>query len=418
MVHYGWRSAAALVTGGSHGRWRHVSAAMLVVALTSAVGFVSCQRSTAPDSRGGWYQQQPGFANARPALYDSLVIAGNASGSLIARSRRTGDVVWRSQVPVYLRIRGAELTTSGDVLVVPVDYQTVGVDARTGAVLWQFEAPLDSLAPQGTSPLPGSVIAVYPAADSSTTYLPAMGGSVSALDSRSGRVKWQWVARDSVPRRFGARGIALDGPRVIATAWHHLNTTGTQCEGWVIALDRATGAQLWRTVVPSRSVGVCLPGRPAVGKGRVVVTTIDGYVYGLDAATGNVVWRREPEQPSAGVFNAILTSAVAVGDIAIVDAGTSHVLALRLIDGALVWRSAYGGDLPGELKHDAFATASRFYAPDGKFLYVFDLTRGRFLTTLLQPNGGSDGLFPSSVVADSERVYAPVNGGLWAFPSP
>lgn len=377
---------------------------------------VSCERPTSPDLMGGWYQEQPGFANARPVLFDSLVVAGNASGSLIARSRKTGDVVWRTQVPVYLRIRGAQLVTSGKVIVVPVDYQTVGIDGRTGTVLWQFEAPIDSIIPFGAA-LPGSVEGVYPDADSTTTYLPAWGGSVTAIDSPSGAVRWQWMARDTLPRRFGASGVAIDGNHVIVTVWHALTPTLNQCEGWVVGLDRSTGRELWRTIVPSRSQGTCLFSKPAVASGCVVVTTLDGFVYGLTAATGGILWTRKPEVPPDSVFNAVLTSPLAMDGLAIVDAGTSQLLALRVSDGSLAWRSRYGGELGGELKHDAFATASRFYAPDGKFLYVFDRRSGKFLATLTQPTNTSDSLFPSSVIADSERVYAPVNGGIWSFPS-
>lgn len=56
--------------------------------------------------------------------------------------------------------------------------------------------------------------------------------------------------------------------------------------GFVVALDLASGTELWR-----RDLGAAILSSPAVSGGTVYVGTHGGRLYGLDVNTGDIVWQ-------------------------------------------------------------------------------------------------------------------------------
>jgi outer membrane protein assembly factor BamB len=377
--------------------------------LLLAVG--GCHKPSEPAARkDGWYVSQPGYADARPALAGDRVIVGTGDGQVIARARATGDAVWATRI-TRGRIRGANFVAAAGVVVAPAVLHTTALDTETGAVLWTYEAPVDTVG--GGPPNPGNVVGVHVDADSTAAFIPAWGGTIAAVDLRSGQVRWTWRPESGIPNRFGAQGVQVDGGTVFATIWHFVNSTGTHSEGWVVALDKESGRELWRTVLPARSTGVCIPGRPAVTGDRVVALMLTGELYGLERQTGRIVWSvpRWTPEPNA-LFNAVITSPVTAEGVVYADAGTGYLRAYQASDGKLLWRANY----LGQFKSDATIVGSEIFAPDGMRLLIFDRRAGRLVAARTQPGQTSGGLFSASVTADSRRVYAPVNGAVWAFP--
>src|SRR6267143_3149082 len=68
---------------------------------------------------------------------------------------------------------------------------------------------------------------------------------------------------------------------------------------WTVAIDVATGKQIWRTEVdwlPETPRVVCCGVSnkgPALYNGKVFRTTLDAFVVALDAKTGKEVWRQK-----------------------------------------------------------------------------------------------------------------------------
>jgi outer membrane protein assembly factor BamB len=54
----------------------------------------------------------------------------------------------------------------------------------------------------------------------------------------------------------------------------------------LVALDAATGHELWGLRLPQANFGCA-----TVANGVVFTATIDGTVYGVDAGDGRIVWR-------------------------------------------------------------------------------------------------------------------------------
>jgi outer membrane protein assembly factor BamB len=379
-----------------------------------ALSCAGCEWFTHPRrSDGSWYATQNGFAYSQPAVVGDTVYAATGDGDLVARNVRSGAPIWTTRI-ANGQIQGANLVVVAGTVIAPVLFQTSAVDAHTGQLLWTYRAPLDTVDAAGAPNNPGMVAMIHIDAADSTVFIPAWGGTVAALDARTGAVRWQWQPPPpGGGHRFGAEGVAIGGNTVYVALWHFLDTFGSVSEGRVVALDTRTGAEQWHAVLSDHGTGVWVTGRPALGSSVVAVSTLDGRVYGLDRATGALRWKA-PQDPvlGSGVFNATLTSAIASNDTILVDAGTGNLRAISANTGVVLWRAPYDG----QFKRDPTMAPSRIYAPDGARLFVFDRATGRLLRTIKQPGDAFNGFFAASVATDSAFAYAPVNGALWAFP--
>jgi lanthanide-dependent methanol dehydrogenase len=79
-------------------------------------------------------------------------------------------------------------------------------------------------------------------------------------------------------------------------------------DGHTVALDAATGKEIWKTKVADVNRGETTPMAPLVVKDRVIVGTsggefgVRGWVKGLDVRTGNLVWTGYSTGPDAEVL--------------------------------------------------------------------------------------------------------------------
>jgi outer membrane protein assembly factor BamB len=121
-----------------------------------------------------------------------------------------------------------------------------------------------------------------------TVYLQDGSGRVSALDRGTGEPRWE---SEAYGLNIGPFGVAVADGRVFAM----LGSKG------VVALDAATGAELWAkeiTATPTTGIDI----QPTVYGGMVLVSTVPvsiggiyeggdrGIINALDAATGEVRW--------------------------------------------------------------------------------------------------------------------------------
>lgn len=163
------------------------------------------------------------------------------------------------------------------------------------------------------------------------------------------RTNWTEVPPRRVWRRAiepGLSSLTLDGGRVLTQA---RRPVGDAQREFVVALDAATGAELWARNLdladyPHGGVGFDDGPRstPVIEGDRVYVFTSYLKLYCLDVRTGEEIWRRDfPADLGATVIpwqNA--ASPVLVGDLVVVNAnaGSRRLLGLRKSDGFTVWR--------------------------------------------------------------------------------
>lgn len=365
--------------------------------------------------RERWYATQPGYGYPRPAVTGDRVFFGTGDGQVIARSQSTGDVLWAAQVANETIYGGSMIVRKG-VVVVPIVNSTVALDVMTGQQIWRYDAPLDTIGNSSTTSLPGSVARTHLDADSTTVYIPAWGASVSAVDVGTGAVRWTWRPARAVSDtaasgmfRSGSQGIIVSGDTLFATVWHYRDTAGIASEAWLVALDRLSGAELWRVTLPSYTSGAMVWGRPVVDGNLVIFESVGGHEYAIDRATRQVAWEYKPNTLGATFAQTEIRDGVVYHD-----GGDHRIYALRARDGGLVWQSASFGS---QTSRDMLVTDRHLFFTDGNALFVLDRQSGRQLAELRQPHSANS-FFGSPAAYANGQVFVTVNGGAWSFDEP
>ncbi|MEX2520776.1 MAG: PQQ-binding-like beta-propeller repeat protein [Paracoccaceae bacterium] len=167
------------------------------------------------------------------------------------------------------------------------------------------------------------------------------GGRIYTLDSESkvsafgtgGGAQW---SRDLSPDDessddgFGG-GLALDGGRLFVT-------TGF---GQVIALDAASGEEIWRQKLsaPARAA-------PSVAGGVVIAIARDNNATAFSAEDGGIRWRVPGATSGAGIYGGA-SAAISPGGVAILPFGSGELIAVRAANGQRLWSDVLSGGRRG-----------------------------------------------------------------------
>ena len=157
------------------------------------------------------------------------------------------------------------------------------------------------------------------------------GGRVFVLDSRAevhavsasdGAAVWSrsLVPEDRDGRGAFGGGLATDGSRLYATT----------AFGDVVALDIATGNEIWRKNFESP-----IRGAPTVDGGRVYFATVSNDTHAISAADGSQLWRYQGIGEQASTLAS--PSPVVADGYVVVPHTTGEIIAFRSEDGAPVW---------------------------------------------------------------------------------
>ncbi|MCZ6458834.1 MAG: PQQ-binding-like beta-propeller repeat protein, partial [Gammaproteobacteria bacterium] len=144
-------------------------------------------------------------------------------------------------------------------------------------------------------------------------YFSGSRNIVRAVDATTGELLWRYQpqlaeGRSRVSFLHGSRGVGL---------WKDKVYTAT-VDGRLIALDAATGKEIWSVMTVDPSKALYITGAPKVFKGKVLVGNggtengaTRGYVTAYDAETGKQVWRFYivPGNPADGFENAAMEMA-------------------------------------------------------------------------------------------------------------
>lgn len=174
-------------------------------------------------------------------------------------------------------------------------------------------------------------ITANPVVSNDTIFTLDAGSLISAVNSQ-GAILWQ---TDIKPARDGA-GEATGGGLAVADGVVFVS----HGYGVLVALDAATGAEIWR-----QALGGTGSGAPAVYKGIVYVMASDDTGWALSAKTGRVLWRTTA---SADVSNVLGAPAPAVSDdFVLFGFGSGDVQAIFRRGGLRRWSTAVVGERPG-----------------------------------------------------------------------
>jgi outer membrane protein assembly factor BamB len=168
-----------------------------------------------------------------------------------------------------------------------------------------------------------------------TIYIASDGGTLYALNARTGKLRWSATSNS----KFGSREFFYASPAVAYGRVYIGNTDGT-----MYVYGAKTGKLRW-----ARPLGSYIYSGAALWKRRVFVGTYDGSFYALDAATGDVIWKKSA--PSAvhappTVMNGLVYFSVcsSCGQAAqrAVKHGPDGTYALSARTGRVVWRFRAG----------------------------------------------------------------------------
>jgi quinohemoprotein ethanol dehydrogenase len=226
-------------------------------------------------------------------------------------------------------------------------------------------------------------------------YSTSAWSKVQAIDAKSGKLLWQYDPK--VPGETGVKACCDTVNRGVA-AYDGRLYLGT-LDGRLVALDAATGKEVWSVVTVDQTKAYTITGAPRVIKGKVIIGNggaefgVRGYVSAYDAATGKMAWRfyTVPGDPSQPFEAPILEQA----------AKTWNGEWWKIGGGGTVW--------------DSMA-----YDPELDLLYI-GTGNGSPWNQQHRSPGGGDNLFISSIVAlkaeTGEYVwhYQSTPGETWDF---
>ncbi|MBE2186242.1 MAG: PQQ-binding-like beta-propeller repeat protein [Rhodothermales bacterium] len=162
--------------------------------------------------------------------------------------------------------------------------RVLAVDAATGRELWRttlaapdwlFYNPVVS-----TTLHEGVLYAVMGRGFTVNNFLKAT--YIVALDPATGRELWRYVDGDGTRPQQPVGHVSFYGDLVLY---------GDHYDGYVAAFNRTTRQEAWRYDLPDNWIGTTQA--PTVEGDRAYVATGEGAVYAFEAATGRVIWKSE-----------------------------------------------------------------------------------------------------------------------------
>jgi outer membrane protein assembly factor BamB len=150
-----------------------------------------------------------------------------------------------------------------------------------------------------------------------TVFAAARSGRVRAIDSVTGRTRWQTDTKLELSAGPGAgEGLVVVG------------TNG----GQLVALDAATGQQRWTVQMSGE---VLAP--PLIAGDRVVVRTVDGRLRALAMTDGTEAWTVEDQVPRLSLRGT--SPPVRAGDAVVGGFDSGRVFAVSLANGETLWQA-------------------------------------------------------------------------------
>ena len=218
----------------------------------------------------------------------------------------------------------------------------VALDEETGAELWTHEWPTSyrmlqvsyAVGPRAT-----------PTVDGNRVYALGATGELRCLDVATGELIWSKSYMDDYDTSVATWGITsaplVDGERLIAIV-------GGEPDALVVAFDKHTGEELWRSLDVVGEMGYGQPIIFEAGGVRQLIVWHAAALASLNPETGAVYWQ-QPWEVSSGVS---VATPIKVDNYLLVTQFFRGSMMMRLHtdrpDATMVWQGGSGSEMPGE----------------------------------------------------------------------
>jgi outer membrane protein assembly factor BamB len=289
--------------------------------------------------KAAWQVEMSGAINGTPVVAGGVVVAASGGGVVAAYHLDNGGQIW--QVDRLGAISGSPAIAGTRVIVATLSGHVYALDIANGSRLWDSKAPGTRPAIWSSPTVSGQLVVVGIGSQYGDTPLEA--GRVIALDLATGHQVWELCVNS------GCRpGDGIWSTPAIDAAGHGYIGVGNPDDG-VLAFDVATGHRLWQmSFHPDAGRDVDVGATPIVvqvgGREAVAVGSNGGVFKVLDASIGTVIWSRDVVNGSA-VHGLLASPGYDGANYYVASAGTPvGVFALAASDGKTQW--TYDSGLP------------------------------------------------------------------------
>lgn len=320
------------------------------------------------------------------------------SGTLVSGVTPSGQVAWQTNlIPATDKEEqgtGGGIAYDNGTLYVSSGYgRLTALDAKTGAIRWQQKL--------------GATGSGTPLIDGGLIYLVAGDDTGMAIRTSDGRIAWEIKAVPSVANVLGAPAPAIAGPYVVFGFG----------SGELIAAFRKGGTQRWSATVGGKRIGSAasrigdITGAPVVSGNTLYAGNKSGRTAAIDVNSGAIRWTARqgamsPVWPVGGSVFAVTD----LNQLARLDASSGDTIWVRDLPANVKERPKKRGPVYGNygpvLAGGRLVVASgdgylRFYAPDN----------GALVATVPIAGGATTG----PVVAGNTLYVVSSYGKLHAF---
>ena len=174
--------------------------------------------------------------------------------------------------------------------------RALALDEKTGEVLWTVEWDANYagvIFPNGPR--------ATPTVDGDRVYVLGANGVLQCLDVETGAVRWMRDYRAD----YGVGGDATSAPVVEGDLL--ITIVGAEPEGLVIAWDKFTGEEVWRSLEVTANPGVGTPIIISEGGVRQLIIWTTDAVRSLDPGTGRLLWELPFKAPVMNIAVPVIT---------------------------------------------------------------------------------------------------------------
>ena len=319
-----------------------------------------------------------------PVLADGVLYCGSKSYGFFAIDAATGTLIWKLDAKFPVSSKAA---IAGDLVCFECGNILTGVDRKTGKVRWEFVArPFRPIASMDLTDYHRS----SPVIEGNVAYFGDDWGNLNGVDVRDGKLVFQYTTQTQRPIRATP---AVSNGMVFFGDW----------EGEVYGVSLADKKLVWQHTQQD-----CRPYYGAVVSEFIVQ---DGLVYfgsqhdvfaPLDAATGKPAWTYvEPK-------HSYLPATALIHEGRVITATTIFTNSVLCLDkGALAW--AFKGEgifftKPVLQGSTLIVNSTNFGGPG--YLYLLDVADGKLINSLRIEKATA-----SAPALDGERVYLGAGDG-------